>query len=502
MVAAALELARDALVARSYGASAITDAFFLGTSLPFMFAGALQDLGQKVLVPWFAAALHEEDNAEERLTLMLLACLGLALLLTGVGVVSAPAVASLLAGPAIDRVALSGILRHVLPVMGVGAATAVLAAYLNATQRYAVVASRRSVNGAVFMLLAVLLRGRDAATILGLAFLLGYVGEFAVVLVAALPALRWSALRRGKLHLTSARELLKASVFPAFVILAGRAVLVVERTLAGYVAVGSVSLLTYARRTTLSIGVILAQGTNTVALSRLSRLRNGIDWSDRSTILHTSIRLVLLLAAPAATVVCVLREPLTRILFGSRLLETGALEATTPLVLLYGAAMIPHVLLPLLLTTLYAMGDTRTPSLHNLIIYSLTMVLDLVLVWKLGVKGIALTYLLTICYSVVRAWRIVNTRFGDLRLGAFRRFGGQLLVGVLVLALTMYAAVTMGQRALGHAGQGIGVGVAFAAAIAGLLGYVLVLRALRVGEIVRLVALIRDRGLRRSRGCG
>ena len=487
VIGAVLDLARDVFIARTFGAGTITDAFFLGSSIPFMFTGALQEIGQRVLMPWFGMSLHQgRDVAEERLALVFFLSLSLALVLAGGGVALSPAIAEVLAGSAIDIDVLSAILRVSLPTMGLGLMISVLGAYLNASGHYISVALRRSINSAVFLLAAFLLRIGDVAVILAVAFLLGYVAEFVVLLAATLPALHCARMVGAVKHRHSLGALLKSSLFPALVILSLRANLVLERVLAGFLTVGSVSALAYARRTTLAMGTILTQGTNTVALSEMSRLGGDTDRDHRKAVLSSSIRLVLLVSAPIAAIVSVFRIPLTQVLFGSRLFGANAVAATSTLVSLFGLAIPCYVLVPLLLSTFYAKGDTRTPSFHNLIILLLNLGLNLLLVWYLGAAGIALAFLLALLFSVFRAWVVVNRQVGELDNVALGRFVGHLLVSTLVLAIVARLVFLILSPVFQAISSPVTAVVVFLSSFAGLSVFVVVLRAFKVREVLWL----------------
>jgi putative peptidoglycan lipid II flippase len=266
--------------------------------------------------------------------------------------------------------------------------------------------------------------------------------------------------------------------------------LVLERVLAGFVGVGSVSALAYARRTTLALGAIVAQGVNTVALSEMSRSNGERVPRDSGMILTTGVRLVLFLSVPVAALVVLFHSPVTELLYGGRRFGGDVLAQTARLISLFGLALPMYVLVPLLLSAFYAEGDTRTPSNHNLLVLVLNAGLNLVLVWRLGVSGIAVSFLTAQAGSVARAWRLVRRRADRIRGVGLYGLASRLAAGVLALALAAYLLFSL-LSFLGFGGR-MGTLVALSlSSVVGLLAFVSVMWALNVGEALWLVTAAR-----------
>lgn len=452
-IGAVLELGRDIYVARIFGISAVTDAFFLATAVPFLFAGAMQDLSQQLLMPWFGQAyVTDNGEVEERLLLVFLLTLMPAILFVGLGFLLVPAIIKVVTGPSIDKQLLTTILQITLPTVGIGLIVAVLSAYLNAVGNYTSVATRRAINSVAFILFiaAFAFTERNISGVqLGWAFLVGYIAELLSLLLLVHSSIHFSKFRKAVTHWDSFSLILKASYFPIFVLLSARLHLVVERVLAGFLGVGSVSALSYARRTTLAIGTIAAYGINTVSLSEMSRLQDIGDNKKRGTLLFSSIRLILLTLVPITALVVIFRIPLTQVIFGSRQIDSEALLTTASLIAFFAFAIPLYVLSPLILSPFYAKGDVKTASIHRLLTLGVNLFFNIILIWIFGVVGIALAFLIAMLFSVIRSWLLLESHEGKLNFSEMRVFSQKLLVAtgsLSVFAIISSTALSLGRQ--------------------------------------------------------
>ncbi len=103
------------------------------------------------------------------------------------------------------------------------------------------------------------------------------------------------------------------------------------------------------------------------------------------------VRLVLLLAVPASAGLWLLAEPLTALLFLRGEFTPQDVARTAQLVRGYGLGTWACCALPVLLRAYYALGKRRSPLLVGCGIVAANLALNLLLVWPLGERALALS---------------------------------------------------------------------------------------------------------------
>lgn len=453
---AVLELVRQTTVIRIFGAGAVSDAFYLGVAVPAAVGGAFQSIGVQVLMPWFCLSTVR-DARKGHVHMSRLFFLLLLAMVAFVSISSrlAAGMAHWIAGPAIRQDLLAEVLRLSLPTLGLAAASATLSAYLYAGERFGVSALRRAVNSVFFIAMLLVWPSRRTASGLGLAYLAGSVVELVWLAFLARPSPRcmWS---RGAMDEWRELGKLSASVaLPSATWMVGALAHPAERMMAGYLTVGSVATLSYARRTTLALGRVLADGLNTVLRSKASRAYAEGAPQGIAAALTQGLRLMLLVLVPAATLVMTLRLPIAALLFGGALFEAGKVARTGAVIASFAAAIPAFGLVPLLLTPLYAAGDAHTPSVHYLLFLGFNLLLDLVAVRYLGILGIALAYLLAAILSALRAAWLLQRRGPRLQVWRDGRFFAALALGALCLSLASSLVYTSLQLIVPSGGWGM-----------------------------------------------
>ncbi|MBM4430176.1 MAG: hypothetical protein FJ026_07515, partial [Chloroflexi bacterium] len=213
---ALMELGRELAVARVYGAGPVSDAFYLGISLPLTVGGAFQAVGLRVVLPWFCRSIGRSERAAHA------QMSGLFLLLTiPVAVMTAASshwagtLAQWMAGPAIDQAMLAEVLRYALPVMALLAQSSVLVAYLNAREAYGLGELRGLVNAACFVLALLIFPRRWGAAGLGVAYLASTLCELLWLWIWARPSLARLQAVEAREEVRALRGLLGTALLPS-----------------------------------------------------------------------------------------------------------------------------------------------------------------------------------------------------------------------------------------------------------------------------------------------
>ena len=365
---------RDIVLARAFGASPLTDAFFVAFRIPNLLRRLLAEGAlSTAIIPVFSETLARSGPQSFGRMVQAVAGVG-TVVLAGVsllGMLLAPWIVALMAPGWKAEVALFDLAvtltRLMFPYLLLVGLAALAMGVLNTHHRFFTAALAPAILN-VAMIGAVLGLGpRMSPPILalGVGVLVGGLGQFLVQLpelrrlgVPLMPSLDWShpALRQ-----------IAHRLWPAVFSLAAVQVTVVVNTLiASLLRTGTVSYLYYADRVMeFPLGVFGIALATAVLPSMSSQAARGEHAALRST-LGFALRLSAFIAVPAAVGLVALGEPIVRLL-----LERGAFGATesryTAQALVgYAVGLPAFSATRITAQTFYALGDTRTPVLRGI----------------------------------------------------------------------------------------------------------------------------------------
>lgn len=394
-----LGLVRDIVFARFFGAGLLMDAFFVAFKIPNIFRRFFAEGAfSQSFVPVFAE--YEQQRSEPEVRALLDRVAGtLALVLfvfTAIGVVAAPALiavagAGWLLNPDADsaaKFALSvAMLRFTFPYLLFVSLVALAAAVLNTYGRFAAAAFAPVLLNVVLIACAawvapnfaqpglVLAAGVFVAGLMQLLFMLP-----ALARVRMLPRPRWGWRDSGVRRIA---RLMLPAIFGSSV---AQINILFDTLLASFLVTGSISWLYYSDRLMefpLGVfGIALA----TVILPNLSRHYAARSMDGFARMLDWALRMVVLIALPAATGLFVLAAPaLTTIFYGGRFTAADVSMATLSL-MAYAFGLLGFALVKVLAPGYFARQDTRTPVRIGIIALLANMMLNVAIVvpWQLS----------------------------------------------------------------------------------------------------------------------
>ncbi|MEM9084032.1 MAG: murein biosynthesis integral membrane protein MurJ [Planctomycetota bacterium] len=163
-------------------------------------------------------------------------------------------------------------------------------------------------------------------------------------------------------------------------------------------------------------------------------------------ILRRGVRLSLFISVPATIGLFVLREPITALLFAGGEFGDKDLTRVSDTVAMYALAVWAYSLTHMLSRSFYAVGDTKTPTIVGVACVGANLTLNLILMWFLQERGMALA---TSATAIAQALVLAGL--------AGRHLGEQPLIGrdlrkcvmfVVVASAIMGSVVWAGERYL------------------------------------------------------
>jgi len=361
---------RDIVLARYFGASAATDAFFLAFKIP-NFMRRLFAEGSFSLA--FVPVLSEVRASGDRRALKDLVdhvagtLAGILLALTAIGVLAAPAVVAIFAPGWLlegrpEFWLASDMLRITFPYILLISLTALAGGILNTFDRFLVPALTPVLLNISLIACAVLLSVRMDVPVKALAWGVLFAG-IAQLLVQLPALLRLGVLPRPKWgwRHSGVRRILRLMIPTLIGSSVAQVNLLLDLVIATFLVSGSVSWLYYSDRLMEFPLGVFGVALSTVILPNLSRKFASRDPQAFSATLDWALRLALVITLPAAIGLAVLATPILITLFQYQAFELSDVEMSALSLAAYAAGLPAFIAVKVLAPGFYARQDTRTP---------------------------------------------------------------------------------------------------------------------------------------------
>jgi putative peptidoglycan lipid II flippase len=241
---------------------------------------------------------------------------------------------------------------------------------------------------------------------------------------------------------------------------------------------------------------VFAVSVMTALLPPLSEHAVARDWDAFRSTLARGIRLTAAVLLPAALGYLALAGPIVRLLLEHGVVTGASTELLTRVLVVFVVGLVPFSTFQLLLRAFYALQDTRTTFLINLVAVGTNVVANLLLFallpqpWK--VPGLALGHALHYTVGSGLLLAALSRRIGGLEGGRILRAVGRMLVAAVVMAVVA-GVVGWGAGELVGAGFLGDLATVVVGIAAGMGSYLLVARVLRVEEVGLLLDIVRRR---------
>jgi putative peptidoglycan lipid II flippase len=416
LVSRILGFARDFFIARAFGVSLATDAFFVAFRLPNLlrrlFAeGAFSQAFVPVLAEQKNRASPEEVRSliDGTATLLFLALVATALL--GIAIapiivyISAPGFAS---DPAKFDLTVT-MLRITFPYIAFISLVAFAAGVLNTWNRFSVPAITPALLNVSFIVGALYFADRFEPPVLVLAWAVFAGGVLQLALQVPFLA-RLGLLPRWRLDLShpGVRRILKLMAPAAFGVSVSQISLLINTIFASYLVTGSVSWLYYADRLMEFPSGMLGVALGTILLPSLSKYHADANHEEYARLLDWGLRVTVLLAVPAAAALAVLALPLIAALFHYGRFSAEDAWMTRQALMAYSVGLVGIILVKILAPGFYARQNIATPVKIGVLTLLATQAMNLVLIGPLKHAGLALAIGLGACLNAALLFRVLR----------------------------------------------------------------------------------------------
>ena len=402
-------LVRELLIASTFGASAMTDAFNVAFRIPNLFRRLFAEGAfSQAFVPVLAASKAQNGDAATKLLIDRVATLlTWALLLTCIiGVAAAPllvwAMASGLQQQPHGYEAAVFMTRWMFPYIAFMSLVALSSGILNTWRRFAVsavtpVLLNLSMIGAAWLGAPWFKTlGVEPVYALAAGVMLGGALQLAVQVPALLrldmlPKIGWNWAVVQEAWSDPATKNIAKLMIPALLgVSVAQISLLINTQIASHLAPGSVSWLTYADRLMEFPTAMLGVAIGVVLMPQLAAAKGAGDAARYSAMLDWGLRIVVLLAVPCAVALLTFAEPLVATLYHYGAFSDRDVQQTTRALMGYGAGLLGLVAIKVLAPGFYASQDIKTPVRIAVVVLIVTQLLNLALVPYFQHAGLAL----------------------------------------------------------------------------------------------------------------
>jgi len=399
MLSRILGFVRDFVVARTFGAGMLTDAFFVAFKLPNLLRRLFAEGAfSQAFVPVPGEYRNRRGNEATRQLVDRVASLLflIVLLVTLLGMAGAPLLVYLSApgftgNP--EKFALTvDLTRITFPYILFMSLVALAGGILNTWSRFAIPAFTPVLLNVSFILMAVFATPHFVPPVMALAWAV-FIGG-ARQLALQMPYLeRIGMLPRFALSLRDegVRRIFRLMAPAILGVSVAQVSLLLNNIFASFLTTGSVSWLYYADRLMEFPAGLLGAALGTILLPSLARCHAAGQTDEYSRLLDWGLRLAFLLAAPAALALAILAVPLISSLFHYGAFTGNDVLQTRDALVAYSLGLLALILVKILAPGFYAQQNVRTPVRIAILTLCVTQLLNLVFVGWLAHAGLALS---------------------------------------------------------------------------------------------------------------
>lgn len=445
MFSRVLGFARDAMVARIFGAGMATDAFFVAFKLPNLLRRIFAEGAfSQAFVPILAEYKTKRgDDATRVFVAYVSGLLTLVLaIVTLIGMLAAPWVIAITApgfANTADKFALtSSLLRITFPYILLISLASLVGAILNTWNRFSVPAFAPTFLNVSMIGFALFAAPYFNPPILALAWAVTVGGV--LQLGWQLPHLKkigMLVLPRINLRDAGAMRVVK-QMGPAILgVSVSQISLIINTIFASFLVSGSVSWMYYADRLMEFPSGVLGVALGTILLPSLSRSFASGDHDAYCRLMDWGLRLCFLLALPSAVALGVLAGPLTVALFQYGKFTAFDAAMTQQALVAYSVGLMGLIVVKVLAPGFYSRQDIKTPVRIAIVTLIVTQLMNLAFIGPLRHAGLALSIGLGACLNASLLYWQMHKRKIFIPQPGWRRFLVRIIVAVLLMTTAL-----------------------------------------------------------------
>ncbi len=443
-------LVRELLIARAFGASGFTDAFFVAFRIPNLLRRLFAEGAfSQAFVPILAEYANKKgtDPAKELIDKVATALMWTLLLITIVGMVAAPGVVWLVATGLDGNSEIFGLsvlmTRIMFPYILFMSMVALAGGVLNTWREFRIPAITPVLLNVTFIIASLFVAPYLSQPVLALAgaVFIGGLLQLAIQIpalkkIGMLPCISFNIV--GVFRDAGVQRIIRQMIPAVFAVSVAQISLMINTNIASRLVHGSVSWISYADRLMEFPNALLGIALGTILLPSLSKAHANNDDREYSSLMDWGLRLTFLLAMPASILLMTLAVPFTATLFNYGKFNAVDVNMTAYAVIAYGVGLIGLIVVRILAPGFYAKQDIRTPVKIAVFVLILTQLMNLLFVPVFAHAGLALSIGIGACGNAAILFYMLRKK------GIYQpEKGWKIFFLKLAVALVLLAAVSI-----------------------------------------------------------
>lgn len=393
---------RDVVLTYKFGASAVSDAYIIATTIPTVFFGGIGMAVLTSFIPIYSRIDQENIQEKNWFTSNLITIIWIAgIIIIGLYFIFPEEIIKIFAfgfdQENISRTkTISSISIFAVLFIGIWY---IMQALLQFNNKFALTAfSSLPLN--ICIIIGILLSDNDKLMWMGAGFLCGYI-------LAAL----WGYIAARQVNFRfRTKDILKDPNLKALLIMTipvffsqmlMQINIVVDRTLASTLAPGIVSSLSYANRLNDFLATLFISTIGVVVFPAISKMTAQEEYKKVGETFDLAVHRMLLFIFPASVGLIVLSKPVITLLFGRGAFTAQNIEVTSIALICYVISMPFYCYNYMGSRMLFAMKNSKTPMINSAIAVVVNIVLNLIFIRWWGYKGLAIASTTSIAISSV-----------------------------------------------------------------------------------------------------
>ena len=384
---------RDIILAQSFGASIITDAYLTALNIPVvLFDGISSSLGTTYIPMFFKIKEEEGNNSVNKFTSNILnIVILLSIIFIIISLIFTPYIVKIFAiGFKGEEFKLTVKFSRILIFSMIFIATnGLISSYLVANGKF-YISGLVTIPFNIFCIISIIVGSLTNSKIMVIGTLIAYIAQ----LLFQIPFLLKTGYKHN-LKVNLKDENIKKILYLIVPVFLGSYVnqinAVVNRTLASTLEFGSITALNYANKLNIFAVGILVISISTVMYPILSKLASENNIVEFKRSLLRNIDIVVIVMLPIMIGIMILSTPIVKILFEQGSFNSHDTYLTSTALFYYSVGIVAVGIRDITSRAFYSLQDTKTPVKNAVIAVFINMICSIILVKVLGIGGLALS---------------------------------------------------------------------------------------------------------------
>ena len=384
---------RDIILAQSFGASIITDAYLTALNIPVvLFDGISSSLGTTYIPMFFKIKEEDGNDSVNKFTSNILnIVILLSIIFIIISLIFTPYIVKIFAiGFKGEEFKLTVKFSRILIFSMIFIATnGLISSYLVANGKF-YISGLVTIPFNIFCIISIIIGSLTNSKIMVIGTLIAYIAQ----LLFQIPFLLKTGYKHN-LKINLKDENIKKILYLIIPVFLGSYVnqinAVVNRTLASTLEFGSITALNYANKLNIFAVGILVISISTVMYPILSKLASENNIVEFKRSLLRNIDIVVIVMLPIMIGIMILSTPIVKILFEQGSFNSHDTYLTSTALFYYSVGIVAVGIRDITSRAFYSLQDTKTPVKNAVIAVFINMICSIILVKVLGIGGLALS---------------------------------------------------------------------------------------------------------------